>query len=75
MLPKVSGFELLSSWRANQRTAGLPIFVLTSKDLSKQERSYLHEHAQSLFHKQESWQETLVKELQRAVGTPQVAKS
>jgi len=43
--------------------------------LSKQEKSYLHDHAQSLFHKQESWQETLVKELQRAVGTPQVAKS
>lgn len=35
MLPKVSGFELLAEWRRNSRTAGIPVFVLTSKDLSK----------------------------------------
>jgi DNA-binding response OmpR family regulator len=75
MLPKVSGFELLAEWRANSRTAAIPIFVLTSKDLTKQEKSYLQEHAQSLFLKQESWQEGLVKQLQRAVGKPQVAKA
>jgi len=71
VLPKVSGFELLAEWRANSRTAGLPIFVLTSKDLTIQERSYLGEQTQSLFHKQEPWQEVLVKQLQRAVGKPQ----
>ena len=75
MLPKVSGFELLAEWRANSRTSAIPIFVLTSKDLTKQEKSYLQEHAQSLFHKQESWQEGLVKQLQRAVGKPQVIKT
>ena len=75
MLPKVSGFELLAQWRANSRTSAIPIFVLTSKDLTKQEKSYLQEHAQSLFLKQESWQEGLVKQLQRAVGKPQVAKA
>ena len=75
MLPKVSGFELLAEWRANSRTSAIPIFVLTSKDLTKQEKSYLQEHAQSLFLKQESWQEGLVKQLQRAVGKPQVAKA
>jgi hypothetical protein len=49
--------------------------VLTSKDLTNQEKSYLREHAQSLFHKQESWREVLVKELQRVLGKPQVVKT
>src|SRR5256885_1340594 len=75
VLPKVSGFELLAEWRADRRTAELPIFVLTSKDLSSREKAYLHSHAQSLFRKQESWQNAMVKQLQRALGKPQVAKA
>ncbi len=75
MLPKVNGFELIAEWRANSRTAGLPIFVLTSKDLTNQEKVFLRDHAQSLLQKQESWQESLVKQLQRAVGKPQVTKT
>jgi CheY-like chemotaxis protein len=74
LLPKVNGFELLAEWRANSRTVELPIFVLTSKNLTNQEKGYLHGHAQSILQKRESWQESLVKELQRAVGKPQVAK-
>lgn len=74
VLPKVSGFELLAEWRADPRTAELPIFVLTSKDLSSREKSYLHAHAQSLLRKDESWQDSLVKQLQRALGKPQAAK-
>ena len=74
-LPKVSGFELLAEWRAERRTAELPVFVLTSKDLTAQEKTYLGTHAQSLFHKQESWQEALVKQLQRALGKPQVTQA
>jgi signal transduction histidine kinase/DNA-binding response OmpR family regulator len=75
VLPKVSGFELLAEWRADRRTAELPIFVLTSKDLSSLEKSYLNSHAQSLLRKDESWQNALVKQLQRALGKPQVAKA
>jgi len=75
LLPKVSGFELLAEWRANQRTAELPIFVLTSKDLSEQEKAYLHSQALSLLRKDGSWQEALVRQLERALGKPQVAKA
>jgi signal transduction histidine kinase/DNA-binding response OmpR family regulator len=75
VLPKVSGFELLAEWRADQRTAELPIFVLTSKDLSAQEKSYLHTHAQSFFQKQEPWQKTLLKELERSLGKPQAVRA
>ena len=55
LLPKVSGFELLSEWRADRRTAELPIFVLTSKDLSAEELQYLQANAKSLFRKQQPW--------------------
>jgi signal transduction histidine kinase/DNA-binding response OmpR family regulator len=74
MLPKVGGFELLAEWRADPRTSELPIFVLTSKELTAQEKIYLRANAQSLFHKQESWQDGLLKQLQRAVGKPQAVK-
>jgi CheY-like chemotaxis protein len=70
---EVSGFELLSQWRSNPRTADLPIFILTSMDLTKEEQSYLRTHAESLFRKQEPWQEELLKQLERAVslGAPE----
>jgi len=73
VLPEVSGFELLGEWRASPRTADLPVFILTSMDLSKEEQSYLRSHAESLFRKQEPWQDKLLKQLERAVllGTPE----
>lgn len=67
ILPGVSGFELLSEWRINSRTADLPVFVLTSKDLTLDERNYLRTNAGALFHKQEAWQEALVRQLQRTI--------
>lgn len=72
MLPKVNGFELLAEWRADPRTADISVFVLTSKELTMQEKEYLQAHAESVFHKQQAWQEALVRQIQRAVGKPQV---
>ena len=71
LLPKMSGLELLAEWRASPRTADLPVFVLTSKDLTEEEEKYIHAHAESLLRKQNSWQEPLLKHLERIV-TPQV---
>jgi len=75
LLPKVSGFELLSEWRANPRTADLSIFVLTSKDLSKEEEKYLRVHSEYLYRKQRPWQEELIKQLRRVVAQPQLEKA
>ena len=71
VLPKMSGFELLAEWRGNPRTADLPVFVLTSKELTKEEEKYVHAHAESLFRKQNSWREPLIKQLERVVS-PQI---
>jgi signal transduction histidine kinase/DNA-binding response OmpR family regulator len=75
MLPKVSGFELLAEWRSKPRTADLPVFVLTSKDLTAEEEQYLRKHAESLFHKQQSWQQGLSQQLQRVLKVAPAVKS
>jgi len=72
VLPGVSGFELLTEWRASTRTADLPIFVLTSKDLTAEEMEHIRAHKGALFQKQKPWQEELMRHLQRVVR-PKVA--
>lgn len=67
ILPDVSGFQLLAEWRLDSRTADLPVFVLTSKDLNATESDYIRANAGALFQKQERWQDALIRQLQRAV--------
>ena len=75
VLPKMSGFELLAEWRSNPRTAELSVFVLTGKDLTKEEEKYIRAHAESLFRKQNSWREPLIKQLERVVTSIPVVNS
>ena len=75
LLPKVSGFELLSEWRANPRTADLSVFVLTSKELSKDEEKYLRMNSEYLYRKQQAWQDELISQLRRVVPQPQLEKA
>jgi PAS domain S-box-containing protein len=72
MLPKVSGFELIADWRSNPRTADLPVFVLSSKDLTPEEERYIRQQSEYLFRKQDSWQESLARQLRRVVTHGQV---
>ena len=67
ILPKMSGFQLLSEWRSALRTAEMPVFVLTNKDLSSEEESYLRAHAQSLVKKQVYWKDTLLVQIRRVM--------
>ena len=67
----MSVIELLAEWRSNARSAELSLFVLTSKDLTKEEEKYIHAHAEWLFRKQNEWRESLIKQLERVVtSTP-----
>lgn len=75
ILPQGSGFQLLSEWRGNSRTSDLPIFILTSKDLTPDERNYLRSNTNALFRKQELWQESLIRELQRVIPSTLLAQS
>jgi DNA-binding response OmpR family regulator len=67
ILPKVNGFQLITEWRSDSRTADLPILVLTSKDLTAEEREYLRTNVKAFFHKQEQWQEALIRKMRQIV--------
>ena len=74
LLPDVSGFQLIAEWRGDSRTADLPIFVLTNKDLTQEEKDYLEANTGVLFRKYEPWRDTLVKHIQRVVPSEFKAK-
>ncbi len=75
ILPDVSGFDLLAQWRANPSTADMPVFVLTSKDLTVEEKEYLQAHSAALLQKKERWQEMLFRQLKKAVPPALAEKS
>jgi len=68
ILPQVSGFELLAEWRSASQTRDISVFVLTSKDLTREETDYLLKNTDALLRKQEPWQETLLRQLQRVAS-------
>jgi CheY-like chemotaxis protein/anti-sigma regulatory factor (Ser/Thr protein kinase) len=67
-LPEVNGFELLAEWRNEPRTADMPVFVLTNKELSSKEVEYLRRNTGALFRKQEPWRDSLLRQLQRVAA-------
>jgi signal transduction histidine kinase/DNA-binding response OmpR family regulator len=74
ILPDTSGFQLLAEWRANPSMAELPVFVLTSKDLTVAERDYLQSNSVALLQKKDRWQETLFSQLARVAPPAFVGK-
>jgi signal transduction histidine kinase/DNA-binding response OmpR family regulator len=69
MLPEISGFQLIAEWRDASRTSELPIFVLTNKDLTTEERDYVRTHTSALFSKHEPWLEALIKRIRGAASS------
>ena len=69
LLPEVNGFQLIAEWRSASRTAELPIFVLTNKELTEEERDYLRANTAAIFSKHEPWQEALIKRIKMAADS------
>jgi DNA-binding response OmpR family regulator len=65
MLPEITGFELIAQWRDDPATAELPIFVLSNKDLTGEEKEYLRAHTGAQLSKHDQWKEELVRQIQR----------
>jgi signal transduction histidine kinase/DNA-binding response OmpR family regulator len=74
ILPDINGLELLAEWRGNPSTAELPVFVVTSKDLTMAEREFLQANSVALLQKKDRWQEILFSQLQRVAPLPLVEK-
>jgi CheY-like chemotaxis protein len=52
MMPRVDGFDVLRSIRADPRTRDLPIIVVTARDLTEHDRERLGGAAQRVLTKQ-----------------------
>ncbi len=70
MMPGMNGFEVAGSLKQNPRTANIPIVILTSKDISKDDRALLHTKVSSFVQKGTSAQEQLVREIRRVTAAP-----
>ncbi len=69
ILPDVSGFGLIAEWRKSPPTADLPIFVLTNKDLTEEEKDYLRANTDAYFSKHKQWRSELIRQIQRVQRT------
>jgi signal transduction histidine kinase/DNA-binding response OmpR family regulator len=65
ILPGVNGFGLIAEWRTDPSTANLPIFVLTNKDLTAEEKAYLSANTGALLSKNEHWRKELIRQVER----------
>jgi len=70
MMPGMSGFEVAGALKQNPRTANIPILVLTSKEISSDDRAQLHTQVSSFVQKGTSAKEQLVREIKRVTAAP-----
>ncbi len=71
MMPNMSGFEVADALKDDPRTASIPILVLTSKEVSTEDRALLHTKVSSFVQKGKSAREQLVREIRRVTAVSQ----
>jgi signal transduction histidine kinase/CheY-like chemotaxis protein len=68
MMPNMSGFEVADALKDDPRTANIPIVVLTSKEISTEDRALLQTKVKGFVDKGNSAREQLVRELRRVTA-------
>jgi signal transduction histidine kinase/DNA-binding response OmpR family regulator len=68
MMPGMDGFEVLRHIRSKSDLQNLPIFVMTGKTLTCEERDLLNSQTQALFQKDGPWQKQLIAEIARVLN-------
>ncbi|MEI6647828.1 MAG: response regulator [bacterium] len=72
MMPEVDGFEVLKAIRGMERTAHLPVLILTAKLVTRDELSFLTgNHIHQLIQKGDIHKDGLLTEVSRMVAPPQ----
>lgn len=67
MMPEIDGFAVLKSLDKNPQTRSIPVVVLTAKDLTTAERTYLSGRVQYLQHKGATSSEELLRHIRTFV--------
>ena len=68
VMPEMNGFEVAEKLKEDERTAKLPIMVLTAKDLSEEERRTLEGQVRKIMEKSKFDRAGFLREVKRAMG-------
>jgi signal transduction histidine kinase/CheY-like chemotaxis protein len=72
MMPGVNGFDVVATLRDDVRTRGIPIIVLTAKDLTPEDRAYLNGRVQGIQLKGATPARALVEAVKRVLTSGEV---
>jgi CheY-like chemotaxis protein len=67
MMPDVNGFDVIATLQDDVRTRGIPIIVLTAKDLTSEDRAYLDGRVQGIQLKRATSARSLVEAVTRVL--------
>lgn len=73
LMPGMDGFEVIRHVRKEPTLKDLPIFVITGKNLTREESDLLARDTQALFHKTDSCREQLISEVGRVLQVRKMA--
>jgi signal transduction histidine kinase/DNA-binding response OmpR family regulator len=68
LMPGMDGFEVIRHIRSKSDLQNLPVFVMTGKTLTMQEKQLLNSQTQALFQKAGPWQKQLIAEITRVLN-------
>ena len=69
MMPEMDGFEFVTEFRRHERWRGIPIVVITAKDLSQDDRERLNGYVQKILQKGTHGREDLLTEVRDLVAS------
>jgi len=75
LMPGMNGFEVIRHIRQAPNLKDLPVFIMTGKSLTADERELLSRETQAMFQKNGSWHEQLLVEVDRLVRKRELGKA
>ena len=69
MMPEMDGFEFVAEFRRHEDWQGVPIIVITAKDLTREDRERLNGYVQKILLKGAHGREQLLAEVRELVAT------
>ncbi len=74
LMPEINGFDVLHALYGNPETSGIPVLIVTSKEVSSEERNQLNGHIVDIMRKSSFSKNAFLREIHRALSTPALEK-